>query len=136
MVRKVHSNTYDNGDISAVGGNSVTFTNRAFVGKTAGFLVNATAIIPVVGIAKENAVMASDNQTVAMKQVVYEEQKPQTDWEIVITGGTITIADEGKFYNLATATTIDGTSESTTTGQFQMTKFVTATKCNFKIVNK
>jgi len=135
MVKKINSNTYDNGDVTAIGGNSVTFAFRDFVTKTAGFLVLATAGSTILGVSKENAVMASDNQTVGKVLVAVEPQKEQTTWEVVITGWTITIADEGKYYDLATVTTVDGTSESTTTGQLQLVKFISATLCLFKIVN-
>jgi len=135
MVKKINSNTYDNGDVTAIGGNSVTFAFRDFVTKTAGFLVLATAGSTILGVSKENAVMASDNQTVGKVLVAVEPQKEQTTWEVVITGGTITIADEGKYYDLATVTTVDGTSESATTGQLQLVKFISATLCLFKIVN-
>jgi len=135
MVKKINSNTYDNGDVTAIGGNSVTFAFRDFVTKTDGFLVLATAGSTILGVSKENAVMASDNQTVGKVLVAVEPQKEQTTWEVVITGGTITIADEGKYYDLATVTTVDGTSESATTGQLQLVKFISATLCLFKIVN-
>lgn len=135
MVRKVNSNTYDNGDIQAIWGNSVTFAFRDFVTKTGGYLVLATAGSEIAGVSKEVATMASDNQTVAKQEVVYEEQKPQTTFLVTITGGTVTIADEGKYYDLATATTVDGTSESTTTWQLELVEFISATESLFKIVN-
>jgi hypothetical protein len=34
MVKKVNSNTYENGDVSAIGGNSVAFVNTKFVAKS------------------------------------------------------------------------------------------------------
>jgi hypothetical protein len=46
----------------------------------------ATSALPIVGKCKENITMASDNQTVDMVKVVYEEQKPQTTWEVEISG--------------------------------------------------
>lgn len=51
-----------------------------------------------------------------------------------ISGGTITIADEGKFFDLTT-NAVDGTTESTTTGQVELIKFVSATEGIFAIVN-
>lgn len=51
-----------------------------------------------------------------------------------ITGGTITAADEDKFYDLG-ASGVDGTTESTTTGQVRMSKFISATQARFQIVN-
>jgi uncharacterized iron-regulated membrane protein len=135
MVKKVNSNTYENGDVHAIGGNSVVFTTKKFVAKSGPFLVLATNALPIAGKCKMNATMASDNQTVAKQEVVYEEQKPQTTREVEITGGTITAADEEKYYNLTDADTVDGTSESTTFGQLQLKKFISATKGLFKIVN-
>jgi len=53
MVRKLKTNTYENGVISAIGGNSVVFTMHAFVTKTAQFLWLATAGSEIAGIAME-----------------------------------------------------------------------------------
>lgn len=136
MVRKVNSNTYANGDVHAIGANSVAFTTRKFVAKSGQFLVLATAVLPVLGVCKENATMAADNQTVAKVEVVYEEQKEGTLREVEITGGTITAADEEKYYNLSDEDTVDGTTESTSAGQLQLKKFITATKGLFVIVNR
>ena len=136
MVRKVNSNTYENGDVSAIGGNSVVFTTKKFVAMNGWFLVLATAALPIVGKCKENATMAADNQTVDKVRVVYEEQKLQNTREVEISGWTITQADEGKYYNLTDADTVDGTSESTTDWQLQLVKFVSSTLGVFKIVNK
>lgn len=135
MVRKVKSNTYENGDLNAIGGNSVAFAYRDFVNADGGYLVKATAGSVISGVSKEVATMASDNQTVAMKKVVYEPVKDSNLYECAITGGTITIADEGKYYDLSSATVVDGATESATTGQVKLAKFITATKCLFKVVN-
>jgi len=135
MVRKVNSNTYENGDVSAIGGNSVVFKYRDFVAKTGGFLVLGDVGVDLLGVAKENATMAADNQTVAQARVVYEEQKEQTTWEVVISGGTVTQADEGKYYSLSDEVTVDGTTESVTDGQLQLVKFISATLGLFQIVN-
>lgn len=136
MVRKVNSNTYENGDVHAIGGNSVVFTTKKFVAMNGWFLVLATSALPIVGKCKENATMAADNQTVDKVRVVYEEQKLQNTREVEILGWTVTQADEGKYYNLTDADTVDGTSESATHGQLQMVKFISATLGLFKIVNK
>jgi hypothetical protein len=57
------------------------------------------------------------------------------EYEVTITGGTITIADETKYFDLSDSVTVDGTTESTTTGQLRMTKFVSATASVFEIAN-
>lgn len=135
MTRKINSNTYENGDLSAIGGNSLTFAYREFVDAVGGYAIKAAAAGNISGVSKQIATFASDNQTVAKAELVYEPQKPSTTYLVTITGGTITIADEGKYYDLATSTTVDGTSESTTTGQLRLVKFVKATSSEFQIVN-
>ena len=135
-VLKAKSNSYENGDRSNIGGNSVAFTDKCMVDATGGFLILATVGGNIDGIAKQEITMASDNQTVAKKEVLWEPIKPSTTVRMTITGGTITVADEGKFYDLATASTVDGATESATTGQLKLTKFISATKCEFAIVNK
>lgn len=51
-----------------------------------------------------------------------------------ISGGTITIADEGKYFDLTTDA-VDGTTESASTGQVRLLEFVSATEGIFEIVN-
>lgn len=136
MTRKVKSNTYENGDLSAIGGNWVTFAYRDMVNYTGGAVIKAVAGGVISGVAKQNATFSSDNQTVAKATLTYEPVKDSNTYRMTITGGTITIADEGKYYDLATATTVDWATESTTTWQLELVKFVTATSSDFKIVNK
>jgi hypothetical protein len=71
-----------------------------------------------------------------MVKVVYEEQKPQTTWEVEISGWTITQADEGKYYDLTDADTVNWASELATSWQLQLVKFISATLGLFKIVNR
>jgi len=135
-VLKAKSNSYENGDKSNIGGNSVVFTDKCMVDATGWFLILAIVGGNIDGIAKQEVTMASDNQTGAMKEVLWEPIKPSTTVKMTVTGGTITVADEGKFFDLATASTVNWASESATTGQLKMTKFISATKCEFAIVNK
>lgn len=137
MVRKVNSNTYDNWDVHAIGGNSVAFTTDKFVATNGGFLILATASTNVVGRCKMNITTAADNQTVDKVRVIYEEQKPQTTWEVAITGGgSLTQADEGKYFKLSDASTMDGsTAHASPSGlQFQLVRFISTTKGLFKII--
>lgn len=135
-IIKIKSNTYENEDKSNIGGNSVVFTDKCMVDATGGFLILSTVGGNIDGVAKQEVTMASDNQTVAKKEVLWEPVKASTTFRMTITGGTITVADEGKYYDLATASTVDGATESATTGQLKLVKFITATKCDFAIVNK
>jgi len=134
-VRKVNSNSYENGDIHNVGANSVVFTKGDMVTDDAGKLILAVAAAKISGVCKTTATMASDNQTVAMVEVVYEEQKDSTTYEMTITGGTLTAANEQDFFDLSDEVTVDGTSGSATTGQVQMIEYISATAGIFKIVN-
>ncbi len=135
-ILKAISNSYENGDLSNIGGNSVAFTDKCMVNEAGDFLILATVGGNIDGIAKQEVTMASDNQTVAKREVLWEPIKPSTTVRMTVTGGTITSADVGKFFDLATASTVDGATESATTGQLKMTKFISATKCEFQIVNK
>ena len=49
-----------------------------------------------------------------------------------INGGTITVADEGKLYDINASQEVDGTTEVTGT-QLRMTKFFSATRGEFEI---
>jgi hypothetical protein len=51
--------------------------------------------------------MASDNQTVAKATVNYIPKRAKNLYNVTITGGTITQADEGKYYNLSDSETVD-----------------------------
>lgn len=136
-MRKVNSNTYDNGDVSAIWGNSVAFTRNKLVAKSGWFLVLATAALPIAGRCKHDITTSATNQTVEKIRVIYEEQKPQTTREIAISGGTsLTQAAEGKYFNLSDAETVAGGSVSATDGQLILVKFISTTKGIFKIVNK
>ena len=136
-MRKVNSNTYDNGDVSAIGGNSVKFTRDKLVAKSGWFLVLATAVLPIAGRCKHDITTSATNQTVEKIRVIYEEQKPQTTREIAIDSGTsLTQADEGKYFDLKDAEKVDGTTASALDGQLQLVKFISTAKGIFKIVNK
>lgn len=88
----------------------------------------------IIGISVTDKTYDSDNYTVDKARVVYLPTDNLDEVLLPITGGTITYADEGKFYDLTTAA-VDWTSESTTTGQVKMTKFLSATLAWFRIVN-
>jgi len=92
MAIKRASNTYKNGDISAIGWNSVAFIFRDFVTKSGGYLVKATAGSVIDWTAKETVTMAADNTTVAKAKVVYEPPKAGTTLDIPVIGQKITFA--------------------------------------------
>lgn len=128
-----------------------------FVKKSSDIVSKVSAATDLIaGVAYTQGVFASDNQTVAKKRVEYYPAKSSTVFQygVTISGGTITVADEGKFYNLSDAVTVDGTTENSTTVtggytntsdagaaqdpllkfQLKLVKFVTATYGIFEIV--
>lgn len=137
-----------------IGANSMDLTIGATFLKRAGNVVSiaSAATDRIVGVNITEALYASDNQTVAFKEVNYVSKDSWALYEVAISGGTITVVDEGKFYNLSAADTVDGSTESTVPYyvvsndataavdpvvcmQLELVKFISATKGWFRIVN-
>lgn len=122
--------------------NSTAVQNNDFVIYSGGFVTVASAATEIIGVSMQTKTYTSDNQTVAKAVLAYVAKSPEQLFRVAISGGTITAADEGKFYSLTDARTVDGTTEATspydTNGALvknvQLIKFVTATSCDFKIV--
>lgn len=135
MVTLVRNNSYDSSAQSGIGGNSADLKAGDFVQKSDGYVIGATAGSIIVGTSKVEKVYASDNQTNAQEVVTYV---PSTSavYSVEISGGTITQADEGKFYDLSDKDTVDGTTEDVATGQLVLVKYVTPTLGHFSIANK
>lgn len=138
----------DNSEVSRsrsnIVSNSLALVSGDFVSLAGGFLVKSTTTSRIEGISNGTLTVASDNQTVAKKTMSYTKASPFVEFEITISGGTVTIADEGvSFYNLTSGGVIDGATESAvgsyvdTTSvaavdavvymQFKLVKFLTAT---------
>ena len=134
-----------------VGANSLNLTGKFFLKRTGNIIDKAGASDRIIWVNYTEQVFASDNQTVAKAKVEFEPKETQMTYVVEITGGTVTVDDEGKFYNLTDADTVNGATESTvpyyvdtTAGaaidpvismQLQLVKFISATKWEFKIVN-
>ena len=134
-----------------VGANSLNLTGKFFLKRTGNIIDKAGASDRIIWVNYTEKVFASDNQTVAKAKVEFEPKETQMTYVVEITGGTVTVDDEGKFYNLTDADTVNGATESTvpyyvdtTAGaaidpvismQLQLVKFISATKWEFKIVN-
>lgn len=117
-------------------GNSVSVVDGDFVSKVGWFIVASTTWVDIDWVAAGAQTFASDNQTVAAKRLQYFAANTQTEFICEIAWGTITQVDEGKYYDLTDKDTVDGATESATTGQLKLVKFVTATKGIFRVVNK
>jgi len=70
-----------------------------------------------------------------MDKVVYLPVAVKQMYQMPITGGTITQAKVGSYYNLTAAQVVNGASESATVGQLRLDDFISATRGNFTIVN-
>lgn len=122
-----------------------------FLQQTSGIVEKATAGVAIIGVNETQATFTSDNETVAKKRVSFVPATADRLYEVEVTGGTITVADEGKYYNLTDADTVNGATESivpfyidTTSAaavdavialQVKLVKFISATKCVFSIVS-
>lgn len=145
---------YDVDSRQGIGANSLTTVAGQFFLKRTGNIVDkATAATDrIVGVNETRALFASDNQTVAKNKVWYVPKEVPETYEVTISGGTITADDEGKFYNLSAADTVNGATESTVpfyvktddagaaidpviSMQLELVRFISATKGEFRIVN-
>jgi hypothetical protein len=149
-VKLAFKNSYNDTQLSWVWANSLALTDYCFVTKTGNVIDKAVAWGLIVWVNDTIATYASDNQTVDKKEVNYTPSETGRLYRVTITGGTITVADEGKFYNLSDEVTVNGTTESAvgkytdTTGwaavdplismQLELVTFESATESIFKIV--
>lgn len=134
-IRLYESNGHKTSTLDGIGDNSMVLDGAYFLQQTSGIIEKAAATNTIVWVNSTEATFASDNETVAKKRVVFIPTMADRLYEVEISWGTVTVADEWKYYDLTDADTVDGTSESASTGQLQLVKFVTATKSIFRIVN-
>ena len=135
-VKMSHFVSYTGNANDGIGANSVDTTGgRFFVTKTNEFVSKSVAGGEISGVSDTQKAFASDNQTVAKKRLQFIPTQTDVTYDVTITNGTITVVDEGKYYDLSDSVTVDGTTESTTTGQLRMVKFISATNSEFRIAN-
>lgn len=134
-MRLYSANGYTQSQEDGIAKNSLALTGMHFVVKASGVVDKAVATGVISGVNSTIGTFASNNESVAKARVVFNPTTKDALYEVGITGGTITVADEGKFYDLTDSDTVDGTTESATTGQVQLVKFLTATNSVFRIAN-
>jgi len=128
--------SYTGNELDGIGSNSVTTVAATkFVTKTNEFVALATAGSEISGASITQKAFDADNQTVAKVRLAYIPNHVDITYDCTISNGTITVVDEGKYYDLMDSVTVDGATESTTTGQLRMVKFNSATNSTFRIVN-
>lgn len=134
-------NTKDsNGYTANRGANSAQVVNGSLLKLTGGTGIElAGAWDSIVGVSATVATFAADNYTVDMLDVLYTPTDSIETILMTISGGTVTAADEGKYYDLAAVSgltqVVNGASESTSTWQLRLHKYISATQGEFKIVN-
>ena len=128
--------TYTGTENDGIGTNSMDTTGGSyFVDKTNEFVLKSTAGSLIAGVSLTEKAFASDNQTVTKARCGFMPTDVDNVYDVTISTGTITVVDEGKYFDLQSANVVDGSSESTTTGQLRMYKFVSATNSKFTIAN-
>lgn len=134
-IKLYEVNSYKTSTLSWIADNSMVLDGPYFLQQTAWIIEKATTGVTIVWVNETNDTYASDNETVAKKRVNFVPVSADRLYTVEISGGTITVADEWKYYDLTDADTVSGATESTTTGQLQLVKFISATKSIFRIVN-
>lgn len=137
-----------------IGANSLDLTNGATFLKRAGNVISqATAATDrIIGVNITEFLYASNNQTVALKDVRYLPKEVYALYRVPISGGAVVVANEGQFFNLSAADTVGGATVSTVpyytktddagvavdpllNMQLELVKFESATSGWFRIVN-
>lgn len=106
------TNNYTIGTERKVAANNADFDSGTPVSIGATGAVPSTAGTTIIGVSVSATIFASDNFTVAKANVIYVPATAGQLYNIAITGGTITIADQGKYYNLTATAIVDGATES------------------------
>lgn len=134
-------NANNSGIRGQVASNSLVVKQGSPLKSAASWVALATAGDTIVGISTDDKTFASDNFTVAKSNVHFNpEPNMNNTYELDIIGGTVTIADEGVSYfdivvDGSGGYAVDGTSESASSGQLLLVKYVSATKGIFMVVN-
>jgi len=149
-IRLYKRNWYEGKTEKLIGANSLVLDGAYFIKNSSSFADKATTGTRIVWVNITEVTLASDNQTVAKKEIVFRPASAMNLYEVEITGWTITRADEWKYYNLTDSDTVDWTTETTvesyidTTSaaavdalvkmQVRLVEFVSATLWRFEIV--
>ena len=126
------TNGYNIGTESKIAANSADFSQGTLVSEAGGV---ATTGDVLAGVSLTNKVFSATNVTTDLDRVIYIPNETRQFYIMPITGGTITLADQGKYFGITAAQLVDGISKSATVGKLQMEKFISATKGVFSISN-
>lgn len=133
-VSLYENNTQEESNRVGVGANSLSLNAPFFLKSTGNVVDKAGAGERIVGVNNTEKTYASDNVTVAKATVTYVPETANRLYTVE-TSAAITVDDETKYYDLTAAGIVDAATESATTGQVQLVKFIDGTHGAFKIVN-
>jgi hypothetical protein len=137
MIRTNKYKAYNGEEISGIAANSADYSatpsSDSFVGYSGQFVVKANSATELFGVSQSRKAYASDNQTVANEKVNYLPSEMENIYEVTISGGSVAVTDENKFYKLLDDQTVDGTTGSTSEGQVRLVEFVSSVYGKFRI---
>jgi len=128
------NNTQEESNRTWVGANSLVLDAPFFLKSTGNVVDKAGAGERIVGVNNTEKTYAADNVTVAKATVTYVPETANRLYEVA-TSAAITVDDETKYYDLTAAGIVDAATESATTGQVELVKFINGSLGAFKIVN-
>ena len=155
MAIRLHkANSYKTENVTELAKNSLDLTSGPFfLSSTSGVANKAAAGEKIIGVNLTEKVYASDNESSALARVTIVPSECGRLYEVTISGGTVTAADEFKYYNLTASAgnVVNGTTESVTESyvntsdagaaadpvikmRLQLVKYVSATLGVFRIV--
>lgn len=138
-IKLGRQNTANVDDIARIAANDLVLDWAYFITVTAGIADKSAATEEIAWVNYTQGVYASDNETVAKEEIRIDPTFRKNTYEVAIGGvGTVTKADESNYFDLLTTAwdTVDAATTSATTGQLQLVRFISATKWEFRIVNK
>lgn len=114
--------------------NSTAVATGDFVCNSGGFVTTASTPTNIIGLSNQTKTYTADNDTVALEKLSYTVKTDFILVRSVIEGGAVTNADEGKFFMLATKSTVNGLTSNVTIGTLKLVKFISSTLGDFQIV--
>jgi len=122
---------------SSIATDDLVTVSGDFVSKVSGFATVNTVGADILGVAHTVKTFSATNETVAMDRVVFASANTGDIMRVeVVADATVTIANEGQFFDINTDGTVDVATVSATTGQLKMTEFVSTAASIYEIVNK
>ena len=111
------------GKTAEIAENGLNITKGNLVTIKAGYADKAVAGDTILGISKQTKVFDANNQTVAKEKLTFAPLDTYSEFEELVTNGTISQANVGAKFNLTATGTIDGATAGTGT-QAELVKFI------------